>query len=461
MAEFGATFGSLLGPTVGGIGSRSVGGYTPLSEFAGGKNGVWYDPSDLTTLFQDLAGTIPVTASGQLVGKMLDKSGNNNHAVATSTATRPTYQIDGSGFSYLSTDGSTTEMGIGIATFMATPPCIVAGWEFDTLASPNRRLLGGPKYAYGRVFTSGNGLFTTVGRKDYNLGALAGVSTAQITTWKIDTTTFDATIFVNGVFGNRVAGSSLDSTGANTSASKLFRDYSGGTPLLGRLYGLVALSMISDTTRVNLETYIGKKIGVQENSIGAVLGDSTIAAYLGFVSVPSLMANYAPNIIAHPGDNIANQQTAWEALTDYSLFRTVFVEVGLNDLDPAELASVMIARLQGLINSVNTRKPSGCKTYVSQITPNRARLITAYGAVNGPIAYQKWLDFNAAIAGTGPTPITSVDARITAHVPLLNDGLGNLAATYDYGDGLHENNDGRQIIANAWRSQLVSDGFVR
>lgn len=38
------------------------------------NNGVWYDPSDLSTLFQDAAGTIPVTAAGQPVGLILDKS---------------------------------------------------------------------------------------------------------------------------------------------------------------------------------------------------------------------------------------------------------------------------------------------------------------------------------------------------------------------------------------------------
>jgi hypothetical protein len=36
--------------------------------------GVWYDPSDLTTMFQDRAGTTPVTAPGQTVGLVLDKS---------------------------------------------------------------------------------------------------------------------------------------------------------------------------------------------------------------------------------------------------------------------------------------------------------------------------------------------------------------------------------------------------
>ena len=42
--------------------------------FAGGEQGVWYDPSDLSTLFQDAAGTVPVTGVEQPVGLMLDKS---------------------------------------------------------------------------------------------------------------------------------------------------------------------------------------------------------------------------------------------------------------------------------------------------------------------------------------------------------------------------------------------------
>jgi len=48
--------------------------FSPASLFAGGEQGVWYDPSDLSTVFQDAAGTTPVTASGQPVGLMLDKS---------------------------------------------------------------------------------------------------------------------------------------------------------------------------------------------------------------------------------------------------------------------------------------------------------------------------------------------------------------------------------------------------
>lgn len=44
------------------------------SLFANSEQGFAYDPNDLTTLYQDAAGTIPVTAAGQSVGLMLDKS---------------------------------------------------------------------------------------------------------------------------------------------------------------------------------------------------------------------------------------------------------------------------------------------------------------------------------------------------------------------------------------------------
>lgn len=48
--------------------------FTPLSLFLGGEQGAWYDPSDIATLYQDDLATLRVTAAGQPVGLMLDKS---------------------------------------------------------------------------------------------------------------------------------------------------------------------------------------------------------------------------------------------------------------------------------------------------------------------------------------------------------------------------------------------------
>lgn len=72
-----------------------VGGWSPSILFDGRKSGVWYDPSDITTLFQDVYGTIPVTESGQRVGLIRDKSGNDNHATQSVAGRRPTYMTNG------------------------------------------------------------------------------------------------------------------------------------------------------------------------------------------------------------------------------------------------------------------------------------------------------------------------------------------------------------------------------
>lgn len=69
--------------------------YDPLVLFKDGKQGAWFDPSDLSTLFQDAAGTIPVAASGDPIGLVLDKSGNGNHIKQTQSASRLTYHTDG------------------------------------------------------------------------------------------------------------------------------------------------------------------------------------------------------------------------------------------------------------------------------------------------------------------------------------------------------------------------------
>lgn len=65
---------------------------TPLPLFANGEQGAWYDPSDMSTLFQDAEGTTPVTALGQPVGRMLDKSGRGNHITQATAAARPTLE---------------------------------------------------------------------------------------------------------------------------------------------------------------------------------------------------------------------------------------------------------------------------------------------------------------------------------------------------------------------------------
>jgi len=63
--------------------------FSPYRLFSSGEQGAWYDPSDFSTMFQDSAGTTPVTAVEQPVGLILDKSPNGKHASQTTSASRP------------------------------------------------------------------------------------------------------------------------------------------------------------------------------------------------------------------------------------------------------------------------------------------------------------------------------------------------------------------------------------
>ena len=79
---------------------------TPARLFTGMRKGFWYDPSDLNTLFQDTAGTAPLTATGQTVRKVLDKSGRGAHCYAMGSVA-PTLQRETDGRYYLDmTNGS-------------------------------------------------------------------------------------------------------------------------------------------------------------------------------------------------------------------------------------------------------------------------------------------------------------------------------------------------------------------
>ena len=93
---------------------RSSGGepFDPSVLFANDELGVWYDPSDLSTMFQDTAGTIPITAGGQTVARINDKSGNGYNATQATAGARPTYRTDGARH-WLGFDGT--------ADFLVTP----------------------------------------------------------------------------------------------------------------------------------------------------------------------------------------------------------------------------------------------------------------------------------------------------------------------------------------------------
>ena len=98
------------------------------SLFSSSEKGFAYDFSDLSTMFQDTAGTTPVTAVDQLVARVNDLSGNNNHLIQSSSGSRPILKKDSKGYyllfdgtnDFLQTSGTVNLSGLSLFTAFAS-----------------------------------------------------------------------------------------------------------------------------------------------------------------------------------------------------------------------------------------------------------------------------------------------------------------------------------------------------
>lgn len=109
--------------------------------FGVSEQGMWYDPADFSTLFQDAAGTTPVTAPGQPVGLMLDKSGRGNHAFQATNAVRPTVEVDGADNAHLLCLGS-QHMATAAVNFTASGKVFLTAGTAFTSAGSFAEMLG-------------------------------------------------------------------------------------------------------------------------------------------------------------------------------------------------------------------------------------------------------------------------------------------------------------------------------
>jgi len=207
------------------------------------------------------------------------------------------------------------------------------------------------------------------------------------------------------------------------------------------------------------------------SSKGLLIGDSTIAAYAGGDGIETFLLEPADTFQgstilnqAVPGNTIDQQLTIYNADSNKATYDWIIVQIGLNDILPtSETAATVIARYQNLINTIYATKKASAKIIVSTMLPCKQRFIDLVGAVDGALAQQKWVDINNAIMGGGANPVINVDFRNNDHVLPLSDGNGNIAKNYNVasGDNIHENNNGRMVIASAMRKTLTLAGFFR
>ena len=191
-----------------------------------------------------------------------------------------------------------------------------------------------------------------------------------------------------------------------------------------------------------------------------VLGDSTIAAYLGQNSVKEYLDGIDPTTVIDfsvPGETISQQRARFNSYVSGSTVdAVVIVQVGLNNLSTVESTAVTLSQYQAMVDDIVA---AGGLPVLCTMTPCRQRLIDVYGGTNGQLSYQKWIDMNAAILGDGATPIHGGVVSVSSHTAALNDGVGNLRVQYDMGDHIHENNAARRIVAAAWSAAMAHIGY--
>ena len=256
--------------------------FLPNDLFLAGEKGVWYDPNDITTLFQDTAGTIPVTASGQTVALMKDKSGNGINATQSDATKRPTFTIyPGTEYGYLNFDGTNDFMVTGNLTFAATSVSTITatvGVQVDAGATGSRIVI-----ELGTDTSASNGSFyitapSTAGDHSFGLrgdafiaAVVANVNpsddilTAQL---NIGAATKELELIprLNGVVksGADITWSGAANAGTGTFGTKaMYIGARAGTSLFfkGKFYGMVVRGATSSASEItNTEAWVTSKL---------------------------------------------------------------------------------------------------------------------------------------------------------------------------------------------------------
>lgn len=419
-------------------------------------------------------------AGNGFVTTVYDQSGNTNHQVQTTTANQP--QIVSSGALMLHSfraslvHDTTDRMATSGNLAIGSSPALTGVLSYSAGHSADKRIFTTGSNAATQAeafFASDNG----PGTGKHRTGISSGSATFNL--W--DYGTNDLTRLVRGSILDRALSAALEvvpirgNVAATTGYTQtLNTNMSGNFAALPLGIGDTGNAMRWDTGIVYARALAAADAVVLAQAIGAgsegvSIGDSTIAAYLGTTAVGQYIYTDAercsrPGIheLANPGDTIAQQKTAWTAYPHKLLAKWVCVQIGLNDTDPAIATATTIAALQDLITTIRAGVSSSCKIVMMTMNPIYNRFVTLHGASAGA-ALTKWRAMNEAIMGRGTSAITSVDARTEDHTTALTtlvSGNETLNASYDTGDGVHENNAGRQIVAAAWRDAIESLGLI-
>lgn len=254
---------------------RPWGRWSPTLLFAAGEQGAWYDPADMTTLFQDAAGTTPVTAADQPVGLIRDKSGRGNDASQVTAGNRPILRT-GSGLWWIEFDGVDDFLVTGSINFSTTDKLSVFSGvrKFSDAASGAIVGLGSNVNLNAFELTSPNTPSTTdAGLRMSGTGSAVRrtlsvpVNTSCVVTGLGDlagaTIDNEVAIRANGVVSVVAATGAASSGNLGNSPMYIGRRSGATLPYSGNIYGLIVRGVATDAAGISAaENYLAGKSGV-------------------------------------------------------------------------------------------------------------------------------------------------------------------------------------------------------
>jgi len=226
--------------------NRSRQGWHPGYLFRGGAQGAWFDPSDMSMMFQDVAGTTPVAADGDPVGLMMDKSGNGNHATQSVSAARPIYRTDGT-LHWLEHDGVDDRLKIPAIPYSSSMTVCIGLNRFSGGTYSSFRSSYAPPYVYAGLSRNGeiSTLTNSIGGTDRIDGAIFSGTRADL---------------YNTLQQPRV-GTGFHNTSSELSVESTFLAFATMVAP-GRVFAYVEVENLSIDDLPKLESSVGTKTGV-------------------------------------------------------------------------------------------------------------------------------------------------------------------------------------------------------
>lgn len=271
---------------MGAVGSEP---FIPSSLFGDSEMGGWYDPSDLDTVWQDSSGTTPAVADDP-VGRIDDKSGNDNHLTQTTNDDRPFLRQDGSGNYYLEGDGSnkmSVPSSAALFNFMhdGTGGSLFSAARLGTSSNPGSILVlmgnnNSGSTSTGFVFglddrgtssNRNNGAWCLITKSssgnyvifDEKSNVFTPNTEAVVGFTYIDQGGDDCFVYKDNTLVKDSAQSNAPSVGDASEDLHLFDDGSGNFELSGRFYGGLLIDRVLTTDeRGSLNQWLSNKAGL-------------------------------------------------------------------------------------------------------------------------------------------------------------------------------------------------------